>query len=160
MIPTTDFSDANFGETEIRVLAEATSPTGVVRPGGTFVTIVLPSAPAPISEFTLATPQEGDVIANPRTGVPFIGTGVPGNTIVVEFFNGRGGLSVAGEAVVAEDGSFQVDAFFTDLPVDQLFANTFTQQENPEGARRGRDRPEHLLRDRSRGRTARTAHPR
>jgi len=135
VIPVTDFSNANFGETEIRVLAEATSPTGVVRPGGTFVTIVLPTAPAPVTVFTLDTPEEGDLIPNPRTGVPFIGTGEPGNTIVVEFFNGRGGLSVAGEAVVEDDGTFQVDAFFTDLPVDQDFANTFTQQENADGER-------------------------
>jgi hypothetical protein len=133
VVPTTDFSDANFGETEIRVSAEPTQPSGAPRPGGQFVNIVLPEAPAEQIDFTLTTPEEGDVIENPRTGVSYVGTGEPGNTVTVQYFNGRGGLSDAGSATVNDDGSFEVVAFFDDLPVDQLFANTFTQQYDADG---------------------------
>lgn len=132
-VPATDFSDANFGETEIRVSAAATDPAGVERPGARFVDIVLPEAPAQQIDFTLTSPLEGAVIDNPRTGVSYIGTGEPGNTIVVQYFNGRGGLSDAGSATVNDDGTFEVTALFTGLPVDQLFANTFTQQVDADG---------------------------
>ncbi|WP_344339494.1 LPXTG cell wall anchor domain-containing protein [Agrococcus versicolor] len=132
-IPTTDFSDANFGETEIRVSATATSPTGVERPGSRFVDIVLPSAPAPLVDFTLTSPEEGDVIADPTDGVAFVGTGVAGNTVTVLYFDGRGGLGEAGSAIVEDDGSFEVTAIFTGLPVGQDFANTFTRQLDADG---------------------------
>lgn len=134
-VPATDFSDANFGATEIRVVAAATDPAGVERPGARFVDIVLPQAPAQQIDFTLTSPEEGAVIENPRAGVPYIGTGEPGNTIVVQYFNGRGGLSDAGSATVEDDGTFEVTALFTDLPAGQLFANTFTQQEDADGER-------------------------
>lgn len=134
-VPTTDFSMASFGETEIRVVAAATSPAGVERPGARFVDIVLPEAPAEEIVFTLTSPEEGDTIADPRTGVAYVGTGEPGNTIVVEYFDGRGGLAQAGSAIVDEDGTFEVTAIFDELPADQLFANTFTQQEDADGER-------------------------
>ncbi|MFC7431479.1 MULTISPECIES: LPXTG cell wall anchor domain-containing protein [unclassified Agrococcus] len=134
-VPTTDFSMASFGETEIRVVAAATSPAGVERPGARFVDIVLPEAPAVEIEFTLTSPEDGDTIADPRAGVSYVGTGEPGNTIVVEYFDGRGGLAQAGTAVVDEDGTFEVTAIFDELPAEQLFANTFTQQEDADGER-------------------------
>ncbi|WP_092504612.1 LPXTG cell wall anchor domain-containing protein [Agrococcus jejuensis] len=134
-VPTTDFSNASFGETEIRVVAAATDANGVERPGARFVDIVLPEAPAMEIDFTLATPEEGTTIANPRAGVAYVGTGEPGNTIVVEYFDGRGGLAVAGTAIVGDDGAFEVTAIFDGLPEGQLFANTFTQQEDADGER-------------------------
>lgn len=134
-VPTTDFTDANFGETEIRVVATATSPAGVERPGSRFVDIILPEAPAQQIVFTLTTPEEGDTIADPRAGVAYVGTGVAGNTIVVQYFDGRGGLAEAGSATVDDDGTFEVTAIFDGLPAEQLFANTFTQQLDADGER-------------------------
>jgi LPXTG-motif cell wall-anchored protein len=135
VVPTTDFSKANFGETEIRVSAAAYAPSGELRPGSRFVDIVLPEAPAEQIDFTLTTPEEGDTIADPRPGVPFLGTGEPGNTIVVQYFKAGGGLAEAGRTTVDPDGSFAVNAFFTEVGADGNFANTFTQQLDAAGNR-------------------------
>jgi hypothetical protein len=129
----TDFSSANFGETETRVIATEYLPSGEPAPSsGLAITITFPEAPVPAVPFTVTTPVDGDTV--PVGVVTYEGTGVAGNTVTVTYFDGRGGLATAGSGTVDDDGAFSVVAVFDGLPAGQTFANTFVTQTDADGA--------------------------
>ncbi|GMA33372.1 hypothetical protein [Litorihabitans aurantiacus] len=112
----TDFSSANPGETENRTRVTERTPDGTVV-GETFVTINFTTAPVPAAgQFRLDSPTEGEERNDLLNIVNFLGVGDPGNTIVVRYFNGRGGLSEAGRGEVDGDGNFNVLTTYRDLP--------------------------------------------
>lgn len=127
----TNFSELAGGQTDVSVVVTETNALGVVVGAPILRSFSFVNPPVASFPFTVTSPHQGETVL---TATPtFAGTGTPGDTIVIAYTNVDLEDSIAGEAVVAADGSFSVMTTFLGLAPGAVEVRTLSTGFSPSG---------------------------
>ena len=127
----TNFSELAGGQTDVSVVVTEANALGVVVGAPILRSFSFVNPPVATFPFTVTSPHQGETVL---TATPtFAGTGTPGDTIVIAYTNVDLEDSIAGEAVVAADGSFSVMTTFLRLAPGAVEVRTLSTGFSPSG---------------------------
>ena len=122
----TNFSELAGGQTDVSVVVTEADAGGIVVGAPIIRSFSFMNPPVPSFPFTVTSPAQGETVL---TATPtFAGTGRPGDTIVIAYTDVDLEDSIAGEAVVAADGTFSVTTTFLRLPPGAVEVRTLSTE--------------------------------
>jgi LPXTG-motif cell wall-anchored protein len=127
----TNFSELQGGQTNVIATVTETDEFGAISGGPVEISFSFLNPPVEAFPFTVTSPAQGETVFT--TTPIFTGTGTPGDTIVIAYTNVNLEDAIAGETVVAADGTFSVATTFLGLAPGAVEVRTFSTGFSPAG---------------------------
>ena len=127
----TNFGELAGGQTDVSVIVTQTDANGIVVGAPILRNFSFVNPPVAAAPFTVTSPAQGSTVTT--TTPTFTGTGTPGDSVVIQYTNVALEDAIAGETIIAPDGTFSVVTNFLGLAPGAVEVRTLTSGFSPQG---------------------------
>ena len=127
----TNFGELAGGQTDVSVIVTQTDTAGLIVGAPILRNFSFVNPPVAAAPFTVTSPAQGSTVTT--TTPTFTGTGTPGDSVVIQYTNVALEDAIAGETIIAADGTFSVVTNFLGLAPGAVEVRTLTSGFSPAG---------------------------